>query len=136
MIYPTKKRPPSKQALKRLAGIKAASAELGPLIVRKPAGLRVDGSPLLQPGEVYVSQWGMKYHPGWCEAIATKWDHAGKGVFVTLLSDVGRRAECGLCAAPLTGADVPRKTSTEQLDAEYARKKARLAAGERRRNGG
>lgn len=31
---------------------------------------------------------------------------------------------------------VPRKTSTATLDREYAWKKARLAAGERRRNGG
>lgn len=139
MAYPKKKRGPSSQALKRFNRVKANASAVGEIIAYKPAGFRVDGSPLLRDGEVYVTQWGLKYHPSWCEAIASKWDKSPKGLFVTRLIDVGGRQECGLCGTPLTSSaapEQPRKTSTEGLDREREARDARLAAGERRRNGG
>lgn len=136
MAYPKKKRAPSSQALKRFNRVKANASAVGEIIAYKPAGFRVDGSPLLRDGEVYVTQWGLKYHPSWCEAIASKWDKSTKGLFVTRLIDVGGREECGLCGTPLTSSAAPQRTSTEQLDREHEEKLARIAEGERRRNGG
>lgn len=133
MVYPRKKRSPSWKALKR---IKDQAERLGTIVVHKPAARRADGSPLLREGEVYVTTWGQRYHIGWCQVVADKWDKDPRGLFVSYLSDVGGRTECGSCDTPLTSSTVPVRTSTEKLDREYAEKKARIAAGERRRNGG
>lgn len=73
------------------------AAELGELKPVKPGELRVDGSPILQDGQVYVTKAGTKYHPYWCEVIAAKWDKEGKGILVTLLEDVGGRQACRSC---------------------------------------
>jgi hypothetical protein len=73
------------------------AAELGELNLVKPGELRVDGSPTLQEGQVYVTRAGTKYHPYWCDVIAAKWDIEGKGILVTLLEDVGSRQACSSC---------------------------------------
>jgi hypothetical protein len=73
------------------------AAELGELKPVKPGELRIDGSPILQDGQVYVTKAGTKYHPYWCDAIAAKWDKEGKGILVTLLEDVGGRQACRSC---------------------------------------
>lgn len=72
-------------------------AELGELEPVKPGELRVDGSPILQDGQVYVTNAGTKYHPAWCDVIAAKWDKEGTGILVTLLEDVGGRQACRSC---------------------------------------
>lgn len=133
MVYPKKKRPPS---WKTLARIKRQTEAQGKLIVHKPSATRVDGSPLLKEGEVYVTAYGQRYHTGWCQIIADKWDKTPRGVLVTYRSDVGLRTECGSCTTPLTSSTVPGRTSTGILDREHAEKKAREAASDRRRNGG
>jgi hypothetical protein len=122
--------------LTELQRVKAQAEALGALIVHKPAATRSDGSPLLQEGEVYVTAYGQRYHTSWCQVVAERWDTKPKGLFVSYLWDVGGRTECGTCTTPLTSSAAPRETSTEKLDREYAEKKARIADGERRRNGG
>lgn len=97
---------PQKQRMSKLTRtrIKAAyeyAATLGELKPVKPAARRADGSPLLAPGQVYVTKTGTKYHPEWCPMVAAKWDHDSR-LMVTLLVDVGLRTPCDSCATPLT----------------------------------
>lgn len=131
---------PKTSTAKALARVKAEVEALGPLTVHKPTATRSDGSPLLREGEVYVTAYGQRYHTGWCQIVANKWDTSPKGLLVTYRSEVGGRTECGTCIDPLTSSTLPaggaRKTSTEKLDREYQEKQARIAAGERTRNGG
>lgn len=71
----------------------------------KPAeifGVRADNSPLLAPGQVYVTKSGGKYHPAWCASVAACWDSKPDSLVVAWLADVGQRGECAGCANPLT----------------------------------
>ncbi|WP_459793228.1 hypothetical protein [Arthrobacter sp. AD-310] len=98
---PTKKYGPRTKAKPKNLGYARKAykeaADLGELKLIKPAQLRVDGSPALQEGQVYVTKAGTKYHPYWCEIIAAKWDSEGKGILVTRLEDVGGRQACRSC---------------------------------------
>jgi hypothetical protein len=134
MVYPKKKKQWPAH-MKTVQILKAKAEALGEVVAYKPVAQRVDGSPLLREGEVYVTVYGKAFHPAWCEHVANKWDTDRKGLFVTRRSEVGRRTECASCVTPLTSAHVPAKLSTPGLDREHAEKLARKAAGEARRNG-
>jgi hypothetical protein len=45
-----------------------------------------------------------QYHSVWCPVVADKWGHAPRGLFVTLLADVGARTRCQECARVLKAA--------------------------------
>lgn len=84
------------------------ATKLGPLKPAKIFGVRVDNSPLLAPGQVYVTPYGDKYHPAWCFSIADCWDSRPETLMVSWLSDVaGERDECSACAEPLTSSRLP-----------------------------
>jgi hypothetical protein len=40
---------------------------------------------------------GTDYHTAWCRVVADKWEHAPRGLLVTLLTDVGERTRCREC---------------------------------------
>jgi hypothetical protein len=40
---------------------------------------------------------GTDYHTAWCGVVADKWEHAPRGLLVTLLTDVGERTRCREC---------------------------------------
>lgn len=66
----------------------------------EPAARR-DGAPLLGDDQVYVMKYGTDYHTAWCQVVADKWDHAPRGLLVTLVADVGERTRCTECDRPL-----------------------------------
>jgi len=121
----------------KAAKIAAKHAEkMGRLIVVDPQDHRPDGSPLLAAGQVYVTKTGQRYHVGWCQVIADKWDQGTgpvRGIFVTSIHDVGGRTECQTCVEPLTSS---RLRSTPILDQRMAERDARTAAARKRINGG
>lgn len=99
-------RKPTRNLTKR--NIQAAydhAATLGQLKPVKPSARRVDGSPLLKEGQVYVTKTGTKYHPAWCHFIAAKWDHDQR-LLVIRLADVGLRTPCDACSTPLTSSRI------------------------------
>lgn len=74
----------------------AGTKGLGELKPVEPAS-RHGGAPVLGGDQVYVLKHGRTYHTGWCQAVADKWDHAPRGLLVTLLADVGARTRCTEC---------------------------------------
>lgn len=56
-----------------------------------------DGAPVLGDGHVYVMKHGKEYHTEWCQTVADKWDHAPRGLLVTLLADVAALNRCQKC---------------------------------------
>ncbi|MEY9776069.1 hypothetical protein [Arthrobacter sp. MW3 TE3886] len=42
-------------------------------------------------------KYGKEYHTAWCQVVADKWDHAPRGLRVTLLADVTARTRCQKC---------------------------------------
>jgi hypothetical protein len=72
---------------------------LGELNPVEPASRR-GGAPVLGDDQVYVLKHGRTYHTAWCQAVADKWDHAPRGLLVTLLADVGARTRCTECDRP------------------------------------
>ena len=76
--------------------------EMGELRPVPPAAERVDGSPLLAPGQVYATPYGTKYHVGWCQVVADRWDEQPGRVLVINRSEAGKRGECQSCLEPLT----------------------------------
>jgi hypothetical protein len=62
----------------------------------EPAG-RQNGAPVAGHGQVYVMKHGTDYHTAWCRVVADKWEHAPRGLLVTLLTDVGERTRCREC---------------------------------------
>ena len=112
------------------------AAQMGRLLVVDPEGRRTDGSPLLADGQVYVTRTGNRYHVGWCEIIANKWDQGSgptRGIYVTRIHDVGSRTECQSCLEPLTSS---RLRSTPILDQRMAERDRKVAESRRRVNGG
>jgi hypothetical protein len=81
----------------------AEARGLGELKPVEPAA-RLEGVPLLGDDQVYVMKYGTKYHAAWCQAVAEKWDHAPRGLLVTLLADVGARTRCKECDRTLKAA--------------------------------
>jgi hypothetical protein len=81
----------------------ADARSLGELKPVEPAA-RQEGAPLLGDDQVYVMKYGTVYHAAWCQVVADKWDHAPRGLLVTLLADVGGRTRCKECDRPLTTA--------------------------------
>ena len=67
----------------------------------EPAGTRIDGSPIAEPGRAYVMWAGMVYHPAWCMAVGTAWDAGPDRVVVIDQSTVGKRRPCQTCEQPL-----------------------------------
>jgi hypothetical protein len=68
---------------------------------------------------------GTDYHTAWCGVVADKWEHAPRGLLVTLLTDVGERTGCRECeraqragtsSAPESAAE-PRLTAQPPPDA-------------------
>lgn len=119
----------SKRTRKKPREAYADADLLGPLILVKPQGTRVDGSPLLGPGEVYVTRTGRRYHPSWCQIVADRWD-INEGIFVSRIYDVGKREECTSCV-PLTTS----KLSSSVLDARHAEKQRQITESQRKVNG-
>lgn len=76
--------------------------ELGPIIPVRPTRLRMDRSPRLGPGQVYVMRSGAVYHPAWCSIVAAKWDSDPEGLLLIADDTVGGRRECKACEEPLT----------------------------------
>lgn len=74
----------------------AAARGLGELKPVEPAG-RQNGVPILGEDQVYVMKYGTEYHGAWCQVVAEAWDHAPRGLHVTLLADVGERSGCMGC---------------------------------------
>lgn len=64
----------------------------------KPSERRVDGSPVLKDGQVYIMRTGSRYHPYWCDVVAKKWDGNPRGLLVTRLADVDDRKVCQNCS--------------------------------------
>jgi hypothetical protein len=60
--------------------------------------------PLLGSDQVYVMKHARQYHSVWCPVVADKWGHAPRGLFVTLLADVGARTRCQECDRVLKAA--------------------------------
>lgn len=88
---------------KYLKASRPAQAEtrgLGALKPVEPAARR-EGVPVLGEDQVYVMKYGSEYHTAWCQVVAAKWDHAPRGLLVTLLVDVGTRTRCQECGRPL-----------------------------------
>lgn len=81
----------------------AEARGLGELKPVEPAARR-EGVPLLGDDQVYVMKYGAKYHSAWCQVVADKWDHAPRGLLVTLLADVGGRTQCKECDRTLKAA--------------------------------
>jgi hypothetical protein len=81
----------------------AEARVLGELKPVEPAA-RQEGVPLLDDDQVYVMKYGTKYHTAWCQGVADKWDHAPRGLHVTLLADVGARIRCKECERTLKAA--------------------------------
>nr|WP_043795033.1 hypothetical protein [Pseudarthrobacter chlorophenolicus] len=76
--------------------------ELGPIIPVRPTRLRMDRSPRLEAGQVYVMKTGTVYHPAWCSIVAAKWDSDPEGLLLITEETVGQRRECKACEEPLT----------------------------------
>lgn len=96
---PTPKRQLSPLIRKYLNAGRPAQAEakgLGELKPVEPAARR-EGVPLLGDDQVYVMKYATDYHTAWCPVVAEKWDHAPRGLLVTLLADVGARTRCEEC---------------------------------------
>jgi hypothetical protein len=74
----------------------SAARGLGELKPVEPAA-RQDGVPVLGEDQVYVIKYGTDYHRAWCQLVAHAWDHAPRGLHVTLLADVGERSGCMGC---------------------------------------
>lgn len=96
-----KRRRPRNLTKRNIQAAYEHAATLGELKPVKASARRVDGSPLLKPGQVYVTKTGTKYHPEWCHFVAAKWDHDQR-LMVTRLTDVGLRTPCDACRVPLT----------------------------------
>jgi hypothetical protein len=62
----------------------------------EPAARR-DGAPVAGQGQAYVMKHGTEYHTAWCKIVAEKWEHAPRGLLVTLMTDVGERTRCREC---------------------------------------
>lgn len=75
---------------------------LGPITPVHPTRLRVDRSPRLGPGQVYVMRTGTVFHPAWCAVVAAKWDTDPEGLLLITLDTVGGRRQCLSCEEPLT----------------------------------
>lgn len=75
---------------------RAEARGFGDLKPAEPAGRR-NGAPLAGHDQVYVMKRGTEYHTAWCGVVADKWDHAPRGLLVTLLTDVGERTRCREC---------------------------------------
>ncbi|WP_307077460.1 hypothetical protein [Arthrobacter pascens] len=91
---------------KYIGGSDPAQAEargLGELRPVEPAARR-QGMPVLGDGQVYVMKYASQYHTAWCQVVADKWDHAPRGLLVTMLADVGARTRCKECDRPLNAA--------------------------------
>lgn len=81
----------------------AETRGLGGLKPVEPASRRA-GAPLLGRDQVYVMKRGSEYHTAWCQVVADTWDHAPRGLLVTLLPDVGARTRCRDCDRHLKAA--------------------------------
>jgi hypothetical protein len=109
---PTPKRQLSPLIRKYLKTSQPAQADargLGELKPVEPAG-RWEGMPVLGDDQVYVMKYGTEYHTAWCQAVAEKWEHAPRGLLVTLYADVGTRTWCEDCGLPLE----PEEATTAQ----------------------
>ena len=96
---PRPKRPLSpllRKYLKTNDPSRAEARGFGDLKPAEPAGRR-NGAPLAGHDQVYVMKRGTEYHTAWCGVVADKWDHAPRGLLVTLLTDVGERTRCREC---------------------------------------
>jgi hypothetical protein len=103
---PRPKREPNPLIRKYLKASHPDHAEargLGELKPVEPVARR-EGVPLLGEDQVYVMKYGTKYHTAWCQVVADKWDHAPRGLLVTLLADVGARTRCKECERLLNAA--------------------------------
>lgn len=92
---------PKKRSWRSAAKAHQRSKDLGPLDAVEPAAHRVDGSPQVGPGQVYVTRTGVAFHPAWCLAVGTAWDDKPEGLFVIAASTVGGRRLCKACEEPL-----------------------------------
>ncbi|MGP5197216.1 hypothetical protein [Arthrobacter rhombi] len=59
--------------------------------------------PGLNPGQVYVTKGGKKYHAEWCTSINGTFNSTPHAVSVIDAKDAGRRTPCTNCKQPDTG---------------------------------
>ncbi|WP_457962646.1 hypothetical protein M1E17_14060 [Arthrobacter sp. D1-29] len=102
MPKPRRQPNPLIQKYFKISSADSGAGGLGGLKPVEPAS-RHDGVPVLGRDQAYVMKQGTTYHTDWCRAVADKWDHAPRGLLVTLLADIGARTPCTDC-------DEPRKT--------------------------
>ncbi|WP_157372511.1 hypothetical protein [Arthrobacter sp. Soil736] len=96
---------PAKKPTTRVGHVRQVykdAQDLGPIIPVHPTRLRLDRSPRLAPGQVYVTRTGTLYHSAWCTVVAHKWDNDPDGLILIAEDTVGRRKECTDCEEPLT----------------------------------
>lgn len=68
-----------------------------PLIKVETTNLRDDGSPVAGDGQVYVTRTGKLFHTQWCSIMDGQWRAGQKGIYVTMIADVGPRGRCTQC---------------------------------------
>src|SRR4051812_12708121 len=92
------RRQPNKTARMRRAAVRHA-ATLGPIVAVEPAGGRhpADGSPIVGPGQAYVTPTGETFHRAWCGTIGRQWDERPETVKVVDVATVGARRPCRDC---------------------------------------
>ncbi|UZX03652.1 hypothetical protein F8G81_14320 [Arthrobacter sp. CDRTa11] len=105
---PKPKRQPN-SLIQKYFRINPAGSGAGGLGEPKPVepASRHNGVPVLGPDQAFVMKQGTTYHTDWCQAVADKWDHAPRGLLVTLLADIGARTPCTDCDRPRKTRGVP-----------------------------
>jgi len=70
-----------------------------PLIKVETTSLREDGSPIAGEGQAYVTRTGKLFHTQWCPIMDGQWRAGQRGIYVTMMTDVGPRGRCTQCGA-------------------------------------
>ncbi|WP_043472058.1 hypothetical protein [Arthrobacter sp. Rue61a] len=68
-----------------------------PLVRVEPQSHRDDGSPVAGEGQAYVTRSGKLFHTQWCPTMDGHWRAANRGIYVTIMADVGLRGRCPQC---------------------------------------
>jgi len=68
-----------------------------PLVRADPQSHRDDGSPVAGDGQVYVTRTGKLFHTQWCSIMDGQWRAGQRGIYVTMMTDVGPRGRCTQC---------------------------------------